>query len=183
MRSSTRFTIGLIVALIALATGVYFGRGARDMRPVEPAIPREAIAHLFATRLNDAGGQTQAFTQWQGKILVVNFWATWCPPCREEMPSFSRLQTKYASNDVQFVGIALDTADNVGPFSTTHAVSYPLLVADSNGAELTRQLGNSQLALPYTVVLGRAGDVRLVRLGRVGEEELDTLLKKTTTGS
>ena len=76
MRSSTRFTNGLIVALIALATGVYFGRGARDMRPVEPAIPREAIAHLFATRLNDAGGQTQAFTQWQGKILVVNFWAT-----------------------------------------------------------------------------------------------------------
>ena len=182
MRSSKRLAIGLSAALIALAAGFYSGMGVRETRLAEPAISAEAVARLFATRLNDASGQAQAFAQWQGKTLVINFWATWCPPCREEMPSFSSLHTKHASNGVQFVGIALDTAENVGAFSKAHPVSYPLLVADAEGSELTRQLGNSRLALPYTLVLGGAGDVQLARLGRVSEKELDALLQKMAPG-
>jgi thiol-disulfide isomerase/thioredoxin len=178
MRNSTLFAACLVAALIALAAGVYIGTETRTTHPSEPSIPAEAIARLLATRLNDASGQPQALAQWQGKTLVINFWATWCPPCREEMPSFSQLQSKHASNSVQFVGIALDTADNVRSFSKQHPVSYPLLVADTEGSELTRQLGNSTLALPYTVVLGNNGTVQLVRLGRVTEKELDTLLQK-----
>jgi peroxiredoxin len=94
------------------------------------------------------------------------------------MPAFSRLQTKYGANGVQFVGIALDTADNVKTFSQQQPVSYPLLIADSESTELTRELGNSRLALPYTLVLGPRGDVQLVRLGRIAEQELEALLAK-----
>lgn len=169
--------IGLAAAMIALVAGVYLAAVLTPtVTPVEASLSDGAIARLFATRLDDSDGKPQAIAQWRGKALVINFWAAWCPPCREEMPSFSRLQTKYAQNGVQFVGIALDTADNVSKFSQQLTVNYPLLIADSQGSELTRQLGNTSLALPYTVVLGPTGDVRLVRLGRVAEQELDTLL-------
>ena len=94
------------------------------------------------------------------------------------MPAFSRLQTKYGANGVQFVGIALDTSDNVRDFSSKHLVSYPLPIANSDTSELTRRLGNSQLALPYSVILGPGGEVLMTRLGRVSESELDALLQK-----
>ena len=180
MRNSKRLVVGLVAAFIALAAGVYIGLETRQERPPEPSISAEAITRLFASQLKDTEGKPQAFAQWQGKTLVVNFWATWCPPCREEMPSFSRLQTKHAANGIQFVGIALDTSDNVATFSKQFPVSYPLLIADSEGADLTRQLGNAQMALPYTVVLGTGGEVRLARLGRVSEQELDLLLQKSS---
>ncbi|WP_301103014.1 TlpA disulfide reductase family protein [Propionivibrio sp.] len=178
MRRRKSLFAGLVVAIAALVAGTYLGFVARAPETSLPVVSGAAIARLFATRLVDANGKVQALSQWQGKTLVVNFWASWCPPCREEMPYFSRLQTKYSANGVQFVGIALDTADNVISFSKQQAVSYPLLIADSEGAELIRDLGNSRLALPYTVVLGPGGEAQLARLGRIFEQELDTLLPK-----
>ena len=177
MRRYRLLLAGLATATIALAGALYLGPAAP---PAAPTLPDGGVARLFAARFDDSDGKAQAIAQWQGKTLVVNFWATWCPPCREEMPSFSRLQTKYAKNGVQFVGIALDTADNVTKFVQKQPVSYPLLIGDLAGTELTRLLGNASLALPYTVVLGPAGDVMLARLGRVSEGELDTLLTKTS---
>ncbi|MBL8414652.1 MAG: TlpA family protein disulfide reductase [Propionivibrio sp.] len=180
MRNSKLLVVGLVGAMIALTAGVYIGMGARIERTPEPSVSSEAIARLFTTHLNDSEGKQQTLKQWQGNTLVINFWATWCPPCREEMPSFSRLQTKFAANGVQFVGIALDTAENVINFSKQYPSVYPLLIADSEGVELTRLLGNSRLALPYTVVLAANNEVRLARLGRVSEQELDILLQKVT---
>ena len=180
MRISRTLAVGFVVAILALGTGIFVGMaslGVRSERAPEPVLSGEVLAHFFALRLNDADGKPQSFSQWQGKTLVINFWATWCPPCREEMPVFSRLQTKYAPNDVNFVGIALDNAGNVTAFSKQHPVTYPLIIADNEGGEITRQFGNSRMALPYTVVLGPGGDTRLVRLGRVSEQELDDLLQ------
>jgi len=180
MKRSQALLVGVAAALIALVAGAYLGAVLTPtVTPVEPSLSDGAIARLFATRLDGSNGKPQAIAQWQGKTLVVNFWATWCPPCREEMPAFSRLQSKYSGKGVQFVGIALDTADNVSRFSQQQTVSYPLLIGGTPGTELSRQLGNTSLALPYTVVLGPAGDVRLARLGRVAEHELDALLAKT----
>jgi len=182
LNTGKRFVAGLATVLVALALalGIYVGGESRGRHNPEPLLPSEAINRLFATRLNNTDGQTQAISQWRGKTLVINFWATWCPPCRQEMPAFSRLQTKYAANGVQFAGISLDSVENVVHFAKENQVTYPLLIADSDGSELARQLGNSQLALPYTVVFSADGDVLLTRLGRVSEEELDRLLSKVT---
>ncbi len=178
MRNSTRFIVALVAAMIAMTAGIYIGMGGRESRRPEISLPKEAVTQFFTVQLNDVNGKPQALAQWRGKVLVINFWATWCPPCREEMPEFSRLQAKHAADGVQFVGIALDTAENVISFSKQHPVGYPLLIAESEGTELSRRLGNSQLALPYTVVLGPQEEVQITRLGRIPESELDGLLKR-----
>ena len=176
------FALAAIV-LAATALGAYFGnaRRASTVR-LGTAVSQAAIAKLFAASLNDSSGKPQRLSMWRGQPLVVNFWATWCPPCREEMPAFSRLQSKYAASGVRFVGIALDTPENVAAFIQKVPVSYPLLMGDAEGLELTQQLGNTRLALPYTVVLDAHAEARLIRLGIVPESELDELLGRITRG-
>ena len=142
------------------------------------AIPAAPLSSFLSSEFTDHRGRRQPLSQWKGKILVVNFWATWCPPCREETPILSRLQTKHASNGVQIVGIALDTADNVAQYAAIHPTSYPLFTGDANATNLSRLLGNTQLALPYTVVFNRDGVTEMNRLGRFSEAELDSLLEK-----
>ena len=181
MRNSKYLFIALVAAMIALAAGIYIGMTAQETRTPEPVLAPDAVTRIFATRLTDAMGNPQALSQWKGKTLVINFWATWCPPCLQEIPGFSTLQEQYASKGVQFVGIALDTSDNILGYSKQHPASYPLFVAEAKGAELSRQLGNSRLALPYTVVIDDEGKPRLSRLGRVSEQELDTLLHEITS--
>ncbi|MEI7613491.1 MAG: TlpA disulfide reductase family protein [Betaproteobacteria bacterium] len=174
---SQRSLIAIIVtALLVLATGIYFGTQTQGRPKPEAALSPEAVSRFFATRLNDEKGQLQRIDQWRGRILVVNFWAAWCQPCREEMPAFNRLQAKYAANGVQFVGIALDSAANVATFRKLLPINYPVLIAEEEGSELTRQLGNHRIALPYTVIFGKNGAVRLTKLGRMEEQELDALL-------
>ena len=168
--------IGVIAAVLALAVGVFIGLQGREAKHASPALPADSVSRFFATRLNDDAGRPQPVEQWRGKTLVVNFWATWCQPCREEMPALSRLQAKHAASGVQFVGIALDNAANVVQFKQGLAIGYPLLIAENEGGELTRQLGNDRLALPYTVVFGADGRVAMTKLGRIQEQELDKLL-------
>ena len=177
---SKRLVVGLL-ATVAVAAGVTAGMLAYPRWRSDPALADVAVASLFELRLNDADGKSYAFDAWRGKTLVVNFWATWCPPCREEMPAFSRVSEKFSARGVQFVGVALDSAANVGNFAKQWPVSYPLLIAESDGIELSRQLGNSRLALPYTLVIAANGKVALTQLGRVAEAELENLLHDIAT--
>ena len=178
-----KVTIGFIASALALAAGLFIVLESRsvsnstksDQQLVQ--ITPKAITDLFSTRLPDTNGKQRLLADWRGKILVVNFWATWCQPCREEMPAFSRLSEKYTANNVQFVGIALDNAANVAEFSKKIPVSYPLLIAETEGGELIRQLGNPQLGLPYTLIIGGTGDVSLTRLGKLSETQLDAFLQ------
>lgn len=177
----TQSKLWLIVAItlaIALGAGVNLARKQQTSGP-EPVT--DAHQRLLATRLPDSLGKIQPLAQWQGKVLVINFWASWCPPCREEMPALSRMQTKHAANGVQIIGIAIDSAANVIQYAIRHPASYPLLVGDANTSELTRAMGNAQMALPYTVVFDASGTAKMTRLGLFSEDELDSLLKGLTT--
>ena len=180
MTKNKTFLIGFAVAMIALVAGIYTGQKTSGTpQQIAPTLAAGSIDRLFASKLNDPAGKPQAFAQWKGKTLVVNFWATWCPPCREEMPGFSRLQSKHAANGVQFVGIALDSADSVQAFSRQFPVTYPLLIGGDEGTDLARQLGNPRLAMPFTVLINPAGEARFARLGGVSETELESLLQQS----
>ncbi len=165
----------LFAASLTLAWVVMRSAQVREIGP-PPVVAAADIAALYATALPDVDGRRQALSQWRGKILVVNWWATWCHPCREEMPEFSKLQTRYAARGVQFVGIAAEGADKVMSYAREHSFSYPLLVGGQDAIKLSRPLGNEPLAVPFTAVFDREGKLRAAVLGRVSEDALERLL-------
>jgi thiol-disulfide isomerase/thioredoxin len=158
------------VALAALALGA--GTAWYQLRPTANT-DGSAILGLV---LPDANGQQQAMAQWRGKVLVVNFWATWCAPCREEMPQFVRIQTRDTAKGVQFVGIAVDDAAKVRDFAQEIGLNYPSLIGGFGAIELSKTLGNRLSALPFTVVLDRDGRVALTHLGPLKPRDLDDVL-------
>lgn len=173
-----------IVAACALATAAFVaGIAIRQNVPAAKAptsgtVSKQALSGLFAIQLDDFRGQSHAFAQWKGKILIVNFWATWCGPCRDEMPYFSRIAEKYAANGVQFVGISTDPAETVSTFAAHYRISYPLLIGGPGAIELSAALGNELKGLPYTIILGRNGEPLLTRTGRLAEADLEALLER-----
>lgn len=150
-----------------------------DSPPPAPELPVPAIDRpaLLTKIYPDLEGRPQALAQWRGKVIVANYWATWCPPCKAEMPDFSRLHVKHQGKGVQFVGISIDSADKIIQFQKETPVSYPLLVAPQDAIETSVELGNTPRALPFTVVFNREGRPAAVRLGRYEEAKLESLLK------
>jgi thiol-disulfide isomerase/thioredoxin len=166
-------------AAAALAWALWRGASVREFPPL-PSVDAGAVTRLLGATLPDSAGRMQPLAQWRGRILVVNYWATWCPPCRDEMPMLSRLQQRYAARGVQFVGIALDDADRVRQFARETPLAYPLLVADDSFAETSLALGNARMGLPYTVVVDREGRLLAAALGRLHEDALTRLLDGAT---
>lgn len=168
----------IAVSSLAAAAGYFFGRPQPTPMSAPEAIPTaQAPARLLALTLPDLNGQPQSLSQWKGKVLVVNFWATWCPPCKEEMPEFSRINTKYASNGVQFVGISIDSADKVIAYSKQVSISYPLLISNLETLDLSIDLGNRAKALPFTIVLRPDGSPQQVKLGKYATADLEKALQ------
>lgn len=133
---------------------------------------------LLALSLPDTTGTEQAFAQWRGKVLVVNFWATWCAPCLEEMPEFVRAQAELGSRGLQFVGIAIDDAKKAAEFAERLHVNYPTLIGGYGAVELSKTLGNSLAALPFSVILDRQGRVVHTQLGRLKPDKLQSIVGK-----
>jgi thiol-disulfide isomerase/thioredoxin len=125
----------------------------------------------------DLSGQPATIAGWRGKVVVVNFWASWCAPCREEIPGLLSLQRKYAGNGLQVVGIAVDSVDNSKSAAAALGIAYPVLIGGLGSIELTRQLGNKAGALPYTVILDRDGRLVATHLGLISEAKLEQLLR------
>ena len=157
-------SVALLAAMAGYRLGVT-GKGADMERAATLAIPDLS--------LSDLQGRPQSLGQWRGKVLVLNYWATWCQPCRKEMPGFSRLQERYGDKGVQFVGISIDDADKVNEFRKDIPVSYPLLVGDMSAMKSSADLGNTGQGLPFTAVFDRQGRLSLTRLGRLSETELE----------
>jgi thiol-disulfide isomerase/thioredoxin len=161
----------LAVAVLAGAAGFYLSRGSMTS-PVADG----AAQSLMLASLSDLSGKSQMMSQWRGKVLVVNFWATWCAPCRDEIPALMRVQHIYASNGVQFVGIALDDVSKVRDYADEMRIDYALLIGGIEALAVTRDLGNRGEVLPFTVVLDRAGKVVYAHAGALTEALLGAVL-------
>jgi thiol-disulfide isomerase/thioredoxin len=159
------------VAVLATAAGVGFQHWRVTGSPAAAA--NEA---LRSARFTDLQGETQSVERWHGKVIVVNFWATWCAPCREEIPMFVKLQEKYGARGLQFVGIAIDQPAKVRPFASELAMNFPVLIGAAEAIELTRSLGNRASVLPFTVVLTRDGRIAATETGAVKEGRFESFL-------
>ena len=136
---------------------------------------------IYTAQFAEADGKEHRLGEWQHKLLVINFWATWCGPCKEEMPILARLQEKYAANNVQIVGIAVDSRVNVSNFAKKFHAGYPLLPDEAGAIEFSKRLGNRLGLLPFTVVLKPGGEPVFTRLGVVTEAEMIALITKNTS--
>ena len=158
-----------IIAVLALSAGIgvkMFNQWQVEQQP-QP-LPTFSFPDLNST--------SHSSNEWQGKIIVLNFWATWCPSCLKEIPAFMALQTQYGEK-VQFIGVALDDLEAVKTFQQKNAVNYPLLISgDWAGFNLAKQLGNSISAIPYTVVVNRDGQVIYRHSGELSVNELQAVI-------
>ncbi len=171
---STR-TFFAVVGLLALAAGTALWlTGRTGLAPTGPT--SIAPPALYAATFLDESGQRQALGQYQGRLLVLNFWATWCAPCREEMPAFARLQGRWKNKGVQFVGISAEDRDLVARFGRELSIPYPLWTGGDEVGELSRRLGNKVGVLPHTAIIGPQGEVLEVRAGVFSESELERRL-------
>ena len=115
-------------------------------------------------------------SHWRGKVLVVNFWATWCAPCQEEIPALMKANQKYGPNGVQFVGIALDNVSKVRDYVDEVGIDYDILIGGLETLGITRELGNHAQVLPFTVVLDRNGKAAYAHAGALTEASLGAVL-------
>ena len=136
-----------------------------------------STASLFTSIINDSEGKPQSLKQFENKIIVLNFWATWCEPCREEMPELSNFYTENSSKNVVVIGIAIDEAKAVKSYLKKTKVMYPILVDEDKGVILSKNLGNNQGILPYTVIINSNGSVQKTIFGRIHKDQLDATLK------
>ncbi len=169
MSKRARAVLFAAVAVAALASG-YFLSPAGQRNPVD-------IAPLMAASIPDLQGRSRSLAEWRGRVLIVNFWATWCPPCLKEIPDFVRMQEKLGPKGLQFVGIAADQPDKVRDFAAKYKMNYPVLLADMNIIEIARRAGNRAGGLPFTVILNREGKWVASESGALDEQKLGLLIE------
>jgi len=155
----------ITVAVLALGGGII----ARGLLSANNQV---SIKTLPDFTLPDISGQPHAISEWQGKIRVINFWATWCGPCRKEIPEFIELQKQYADKGLQFIGIAIDDAESVETYLTSININYPMLIGDMAGINLAHQLGNNIDAVPFTLIVNQQGHIIHQHAGEFSKEKI-----------
>lgn len=167
--------IALIAAVAALSAAA--GAGYQWWSGNRETAARALSDRVFAARFTDLQNGAPTLERWRGQVLVVNFWATWCAPCREEIPVFVRLQDRHGTHGLQFVGVAFDQPDKVAEFAREFRINYPLVLGGIDTMELMREAGNRAGVLPYTLVIDRQGRVVGRESGGLKEARLESLIQ------
>ncbi len=171
--------IVIILALIALLAGGSTHYYLNSFAKPDTTAPIVAVKTVEKSPLDiallDLDGKPHKMNEWIGDVVIINFWATWCPPCRREIPTIIALQDELKDKGVQFLGVAVDSTDRVRKYVKEHNINnYPTLQGESAGLDFSIALGNSRSILPYTVIIDRNGEI-VER--HTGEATRDQLLK------
>lgn len=176
--SKTKILLVAAGAVIALAA-VYFAVPQKPKQVASQAVAttQEISAEpVFAASFMDLDDKLQPLKQWRGKVVVLNFWAPWCPPCREEIPDFIKLQDKYGERGLVFIGMALDEKIKVQAFADEMGVNYPVLLGEMEAVDLARKIGNRLGGLPFTVVIDRGGRIVASEVGGLTMARLEKIV-------
>ena len=170
----------LFITVIALAgtSGFLLQKKLSTKENTHPPINSAVInkpAQEFA--MKDLEGNIRNITDWKGKVVLLNFWATWCPPCLREIPDFIELQNQYKNADFQIIGIAIDEIEAVKAFATTHGMNYPVIPSETEAIELAQRYGNTIGALPYSVFINQNGDVSHTIVGELSKFKAEKILE------
>lgn len=172
------------VALAAAAVGFtvysqFNTPNSATPRTQDAAVPSDIVGQRRPDfKLPNLEGETVAMSLWDGEVVLVNFWATWCAPCRDEIPHLIELQRRYGGQDFRVIGIAIDEQDPVKTFSKKFGINYPILIGPQQGIGLTRRFGNNFGVMPYSALIDRQGIIRHVYAGPVTPEQVRPAIQK-----
>jgi thiol-disulfide isomerase/thioredoxin len=183
MRSKLLPIAAVILCGAALAGGMYLrgqvdGSAPEIITVKQPVTDRSVSVRRPEFWLPDPQGVRHGVSEWDGKVLVMNFWATWCPPCLHEIPMFIALQQRYETRGVQFLGIAIDDADQVGAFADEIGLNYPTLHGQMDAIEVMSAYGNKSGGLPFTVIISQSGLIVARHPGVLDEATATTLIEE-----
>lgn len=176
MSSTFKNLLLLIAAVLALAGGYWV---AQMLRPEPEATSTQTYGggELIDFTLPGLDGKKHALEEWRGKVIVLNFWATWCPPCREEIPLLIALQKKRAAEGLQVVSVAIDNETAVLRYRQSAGINYPILMGGDEALDLVARYGNRMGSLPFTVIIDRSGLIAVRKLGAFTRQELEDLVE------
>jgi len=179
-------SIAGVVAIVglALAAGYVSSRylGPASKNPPAPTTvgPKAAATAIPERRpdfsLVDSQGRRRSISEWDGRPLMVNFWATWCPPCRREIPLLNALRGKYGPRGYEIVGIAVDFRDDVLAYMNSTPISYPMLIGEQDAIDVAQAFGIDDLYYPSTVFIDRRGRIVTIKVGELHAPEADAIL-------
>ena len=175
MSSTFKNFLLLMAAVLALLGGYWL---AQTLRP-EPEITTARTyggGEMINFTLPGLDGKIHSLEQWRGQVIVLNFWATWCPPCREEIPLLVALQKNRAATGLQVVSVAIDDPGAVARYSKSAGINYPVLLGGDDGLDLIARYGNRSGSLPFTVIIDRKGTIVVRKLGAFSRNEIEELV-------
>lgn len=169
-----QFLLGSGVAIIAATAGALIANWKTSLHKAS----NEAVSALFEREWFSPDQRPISTADWKNKVLIVNFWASWCPPCVEEMPTLDKIQGEFDPKKMLIVGIGIDSPSNIRQFIETTIISYPIVLGGLGGNEVNKMLGNPSGALPFTVAINAKGAITGRKLGKISEDELRKMIKE-----
>ena len=177
------FVLVLGLSAIAVAATLLFnlGKSLSGLDEQNSTPQHEASAgitnawELPPFSLQDTEGATRTLSDWKGKVILLNFWATWCPPCKYEIPDFMEYQAKYGDAGFQIIGIGIDDPERIKAYYDEMGMNYPVLI--NTDPELMSQWGNQAQVLPYSVVIDRQGEIRYIHRGQLDHPVFEQKIK------
>jgi len=183
MAGPARWILVVLLALGAGAAAYLASRAwlaAEDPVPVAGA-PPQAPASVIPDRrpdvtLADRDGRLRSLSEWDGRPQIINFWATWCAPCRREIPMLNALARDPALADFALIGIAIDFREDVLRFLAETPIEYTVLIGEQDGLDASAAFGMRSLGLPYTAFVDRSGRIVTIHLGELHRAQADVIL-------
>jgi thiol-disulfide isomerase/thioredoxin len=186
-------SVYVVVAAVAAAAGFFIYRYVAEPHLVDGQVagpvaqlPAQAApaaeeasaipADLPDFTLGDLSGAPRSIRSWPGKSMIVNFWATWCAPCRREIPLLRELQKQHGAEGFQVVGVAVDIREDVIKYAQEIGIDYPVLIGEQDGLDAVNKFGQGSIGFPFTVFTDKDGRIVLFHLGEIKKEQADVLL-------